>query len=266
MKKSNLSFILSTLLVASTAQATLKTDKITLKGNMVVEYNKLPYCVDTIEEVFSEGTFYGRLRTNTFLWDWRGDVTTDNRAMGVGGSFIYKTASMSGLSATAGLYTSQNPSFFREDAQDVGIIKAGKDTMSRYNTSVTGDFGMTVLGQAYFQYDVSKTKIVAGRQLVESVYTKSNDTKMIPNTFDGVSATIKDIPKTTIMLAYLYNQKLRDHTNSHDVLAVNGWTQNDDSAVNKNLIVDRIGTNNSLSIASLTNSSINSLTDRKSVV
>ncbi len=259
MKKHGLSIILSGLFLATSAQATLKTDKITLKGNMVVKYNKLPYCVDSIEEVFSQGVFYGRLRTNTFMWDWTGDKTTDNKAMGVGGSFIYKTASLDGFSATAGLYTSQNPSFFREDAADVGILKAGKDTLSRYNTSVTGDFGMTVLGQAYLQYDFSKTTIIAGRQLVESVFTKSNDTKMIPNAFDGLTATIKEIPQTTIMLAYLYNQKLRDHTTSHDILAVNGWSQNDDSAVNKNLIVARIGTDNSLSIISITNKSIKNL-------
>ncbi len=259
MKKHGLNLIVSGLLFVTSAQATLKTDKITLKGNMVVKYNKQSLSVNNIEEVFSEGMFYGRLRTNTFMWDWTGDITTDNRAMGVGGSFIYKTASMNGFSATAGLYTSQNPSFFREDSQDVGTLKAGKDTLSRYNTSVTDNFGMTVLGQAYLQYDFSKTKVIAGRQLVESVFTKSNDTKMIPNAFDGVTVTVKDIPKTTIMLAYLYNQKLRDHTTSHDVIAVNGWTQNDDSAVNKNLTVERVGTDNSLSIISITNKSITNL-------
>ena len=65
-----------------------------------------------------------------------------------------------------------------------------------------------------------------------------------------------NIPKTTIKLAYLASQKLRDHTVSHDVIAYNGWEENDDSAVNKNLTVARIGNDNSLSIASITNKSI----------
>ena len=254
--------VVTTLAMATNVQATLKNDKITLKGNMVVKYNKPAKAVDTLQEVFSEGTFYGRVRTNTFYWDWQGDSGTDNKAMGIGASMIYKTASLEGFSSTLGLYTSQNPAWFREDVNDVGIVKAGKDTFSRYDTSKTGDYGMSVLGQAYLQYDVGKTSFVAGRQMFESVFTKSNDTKMIPNTFDGISATIKDIDKTTIKLAYFAKQKLRDHTEAHDVIAFESndkWSQNDDSAVNKSLTVDMIGNDNALILATLTNKSIKNL-------
>ncbi len=254
--------LISTLALATSAQATLKNDKVTLKGNMVVEYNKLPSSVDTLSDAFLEGMFYGRLRTNMFKWDWTGDKTTDNKAMGVGGSVVYKTAPLYGVSATAGLYTSQNPSFWREDLADIGDAKSGKDTFSRGNTAKTGEFGMTVLGQAYLQYNFSKTTFIGGRQMVETVFTKSNDTKMIPNTFDGVSASIKEIPQTNIQLAYLAKQKLRDHTVSHDVLAFNPddkWTENDDSAINKNLTVDRIGDDNALIIGAITNKSISNL-------
>ena len=266
MKKSKLSLIaISTLFLASTASATLQSDKVTLNGNMSLKYTKLPSSVNSFSQIFSEGIFYGRLRTNSFIWNWTDDSSSkisDNKAMGIGGSFIYKTASFSGFSATAGVYTSQNPSFFREDVEDIKYLKAGKDTLSRSNTSVTGDFGMSVLGQAYLKYRRNKTSFILGRQFVETVFTKSNDTKMIPNSFDGVTATIKDLPKTTIKLAYLYNQKLRDHTSSHDILAFNSvdkWTQNDDSAVNKNLTTQRIGTDNKLLIATVTNKSIKNL-------
>ncbi|MCW9026294.1 MAG: OprD family outer membrane porin, partial [Thiovulaceae bacterium] len=133
----------------------------------------------------------------------------------------------------------------------------------------------SVLGQAYLQYDISKTSIKIGRQLFESVFTKSNDTKMIPNTFDGVSATIKDIPDSIIQLGYFTDQKLRDHTSSHDVLAVSvddnttsireDWNGNDDSGVNKSLTTDLIGNDNKLIIATLTNKSIKNLKANVSV-
>jgi hypothetical protein len=249
----------SSLLFVTSANATLKNDKITLKPNMVVKYNKLPSSASNITEAFSEGVFYGRLRLNTFNWDWKDTNSKDNEAMGVGGSVIYKSAPLYGISATVGLYTSQNPSWYRMDVSDVGKVKAGKDTFSRYDTDKTGNYGMTVVAQAYLQYDIAKSSIFAGRQMFESVFTKSNDTKMIPNTFDGVTSTIKDLPDTTIKLAYLAKQKLRDHTQSHDVIAFNGWEENDDSAVNKNLTVDRIGDNNSLWIASASNKSIKNL-------
>ncbi len=264
---------LAILMLTSSAYATLKSDKITLKGNMVVELNKLPSSVNTISEAFLDGVFYGRLRTNMFMWDWKKDnypkdsngKLMDDKAMGVGGSFVYKTAPLYGISATAGLYTSQNPAWFREDSLNVGYVKAGKDTFSRYDTYTSGNFGMTVLGQAYLQYDVAKTSIVAGRQFFESVFTKSNDTKMVPNTFDGITATIKDVPKTTIQLAYMDKQKLRDHTKAHDVIAFAGgsspqaWRQNDDSAINRNLTVARIGDDNELLIATVTNNSVKNL-------
>jgi len=251
--------VVSALVLSTSAHATLKNDKITLKGNMVVEYNKLPSSVDNFSDAFLEGMFYGRLRTNMFMWDWNEDSKFDNKAMGIGGSFVYKSAPFSGLSATAGLYTSQNPSWFREDLADLGSLKAGKDTMSRSDSTNTLNYGMSVLGQAYIQANLAKTSLKVGRQMFESVFTKSNDTKMIPNAFDGITATIKDIEKTTIQLAYFSKQKLRDHTVSHDVLAVDGWTQNDDSAINKNLTVERIGDNNSLIIGSITNKSIKNL-------
>ncbi|WP_372999898.1 OprD family outer membrane porin [Sulfurimonas sp.] len=254
---------ISTLLLSTSAYATLKTDKVTLKPNMVLQYNKLPSSAENISEAFSEGVFYGRLRLNTFYLDWQNEdkagAVKDNRAMGLGGSIIYKSAPLKGISGTVGLYTSQNPSFYRMQASDISYLKAGKDTFSRYDTDKTGNFGMTVLAQAYLQYDIANTSLYAGRQMFESVFTKSNDTKMIPNTFDGITATINDVPKTKIKLAYLASQKLRDHTVSHDVIAYNGWEENDDSGVNKNLTVARIGNDNSLSIVSVTNKSIKNL-------
>jgi hypothetical protein len=252
------------LMVSTSAHATLKADKITLKGNMIVKFNKTPEAVDSISKVFSEGMFYGRLRTNLFFWDWNveGAKAKDNYNNGIGGSFVYKTAPLHGISATAGLYTTQSLSLLRMAGSDVGFSKAGKDTFSRNQVKNGLGYGLSVLGQAYLQYDIGKSSIIAGRQMFETVFTKSNDTKMIPNTFDGVTATIKDIPKTTIKLGYLAKQKLRDHEDSHDVLAFdpnNSWNENDDSAINKSLTVDLIGNNNKLMVVSATTKAIPNL-------
>jgi len=260
---------LTAIALTTSAQATLKSDKVTLKGNMQVKFNKLPSEVNTIKEAFSEGMFYGRIRANMFYWDWDEETSKqkDNRNTGIGASMIYKTAPMNGVSGTIGLYTSQSP-FFKMDKEEVGFSKAGKDTFSRQEVKNGGGFdghyGMTVFGQGYLQYDIpgTKTSLKVGRQMFETVFTKSNDTKMIPNTFDGVTAVIKDIPKTNIQLAYFNGQKLRDHTKSHDVLAFNpndSWEENDDSAVNKSLTVDKIGNSNELIVASVTNKSIKNL-------
>ncbi len=218
-----------------------------LKGDMVVVYNKLPGTVDNVRDMFAQGIFYGRLRSNTFYWDWDVESASDkdNKNMGVGGSLIYKSAVLNGFSGTIGYYGSLSPEFFRMDKDEVGFSKAGKDTFSRYKVATAGSYGIHVIGQAYLEYANDTVDIKAGRQLFESVFTASNDTKMIPNTFDGVSVSANIAPKTTARAAWFGKQKLRDHEDAHDLITFktadyatnpySKWNNNDDAAVHKGL-------------------------------
>ena len=248
---------------------TLNIEKRSLKGSMNVVYKQKPSNARNIEELFTRGKYYGRFRSNTFYWDWSKETESlkNNKSMGIGGSLIYKTANLNGFAGTIGLYTSQNPDFFRMDKSDVGDLKAGKDTFSRNKVKLTDTYGMTVLAQAYLEYNKNKTNIKIGRQIYHSVFTKSNDTKMIPNTFDGFSiGTQSLLPKTKLRLAYFTAQKLRDHTSSHDVITFkdsssNSWGNNDDSAIHKGLNYNNFlkankDTEHSLTIIDLKNSSI----------
>ncbi|ABB43546.1 hypothetical protein Suden_0265 [Sulfurimonas denitrificans DSM 1251] len=244
--------------------------KRTLQGNMNEVYNTLPKSANNLSEAFTEGMFYGRLRTNAFRWDFRNDDNGDNKAFGLGGSLIYKTAPLAGLSATAGLYYSNSPiSNWRQNDSDVGEVKSGKDTFSRYDVRADGDWEMVVLAQAYLQYNISKTDFKLGRQIFESALTASNDTKMIPNTFEGISVESKDLPKTTLKAAYFTAQKLRDHTTFHDVLTFkdssgDSWNNNDDSGIHQGLTYARLqaankDTSNELIVAAISNKSIENL-------
>ena len=212
-----ISGLLVSSLLVSLAQAS-DTSKVAIKGNMNLTYNVLPQSVSTLNDAFKDGIVYARLRSNTFYWDWGKETSNDHKLMGIGGSIIYKTAPLNGFSLTTGFYTSQVPGFMQMDITEVGDAKAGKDTFSRNN----GNDGLSVIGQAYLEANRGKTTAKIGRQLVHTVFTASNDTKMIPNTFDGITMTNKSLPKTTISAAYLTAQKLRDHTSSHDVLAYDG--------------------------------------------
>ncbi|MBN2816337.1 MAG: OprD family outer membrane porin [Campylobacterales bacterium] len=228
------------LALSSTAYAEDAKPKRQLKNNMMVVTNTVPGKVDSLSEMFSEGVFYGRLRMNSFKWDWQEDSNGDNYAFGVGGSLSYTSASYMGVSGHVGLYYSDSPfEALRMSADDIGTVKAGKDTFSRYEVATTGNYSMAVLAEANLQYQISKTKLIAGRQIFESFLTKSNDTKMIPNTFEGFVLETKELPDTTIRGAYFTAQKLRDHTTFHDVITfsdgASNWNNNDDSAVHKGL-------------------------------
>jgi len=260
------------LLLASGAAAEETKPKRTLQPNMNEVYNLLPAGADTFEEVFTKGMFYGRLRTNAFYWDWESPdnaANMDNKAFGLGGSLIYKTAPLHGLSATVGLYYSNSPfSGLREDEADVKFVK-GKDTFSRYDVKTEGDWDMVVLAQSYLQYDAAKTSFKYGRQLFESALTASNDTKMIPNAFEGLSVESKDLPKTTLKAAYFTAQKLRDHTTFHDVItstdsANDSWNGNDDSGAHKGLTYNNFknageDTEHELVVGALSNASVENL-------
>jgi hypothetical protein len=271
-KRAGLSLMAAVSLVFGIWNSALaeKGPKRTLNNNMTEAYHVLPKPADTFAEVFTKATFYGRIRANYFKWYWRDDTQYDPKGFGLGGSLILKTAPFYGVSGTAALYTSQNLSLL--DDEDALNGKAGKDTFSRYDVLQNDRWGMTVLAQAYLQVHVFKSDLKIGRQIFEGFLAQSNDTKMIPNTFVGYSLVSKDLPKTEIKVAYFTGQKLRDHTEFHDVITFNDgrgdtyskWNNNDDSAVHKglsyaNLTAAGKDTDNELVMVGITNTSIHHL-------
>ena len=244
-RKYFLSIPLALTLATSLLQAEANVPKQALKTNGQLIYQKQK-TAQSFTQMFQDGQFYGRLRTNNFYFWYKQESTNKNKQLigAVGGSFVYRSALYNGFDLTAGLYGSQ--SFFNENQLDtISAIKPGKDTLSRFEYVNTGSKSLYAFGQANIGYTYSKTKLTLGRQLVETFYTKSNDTKMIPNSFDGAVLATKDIPNTNIKFAYLTKQKLRDHTDAHAVFMVGDansstsvnpqWSENDDSAMHKGL-------------------------------
>lgn len=225
-------------LLATSAHA-LKTEDRVLKGNNIVEYTKVPGDVNSIGEMFTEGEIYGRLRSNMFWWDWDQDninTNDDNNMWGLGGNIVYKTGFFHGVGATVGFYgavpmhnDNKNPS----KSATTNFGKAGKDT---YHTRADGTEGaMGVIAQAYGEFKAGKTNVKIGRQLIDSVMLASNDTKMIPNSFEAAVIENKDLPDTTLRAGYIMSQKLRDHQTFHSVIAYEKYSENDDSGVHKGL-------------------------------
>lgn len=197
-------------------------------------------------EMFTKGNVYGRTRNNNFIFSYEHQDSghENNLVAGVGASFIYKSALYSGFDFDLGLYASH--SFFNESNLDsISHLKPSKDTLSRAKFVNGGSHNLYVLGQANLSYKYSQTDFTLGRQLVDTFYTKPNDTKMVPNTFDGFVINTEDIKNSTLKFAYLTKQKLRDHEISHSVLMVGDansssqnnpeWSENDDSAMHKGL-------------------------------
>ena len=226
--------------------------------------------------MFTEGTFYGRMRMNGFSYDWADEVKSSSNTYSrkshviaaLGGSVIYKSAYFHGFSLTGGFYTSHAEGSLNTAHSD--LYKAGKDTHNRYDAITKGKKSLYSLAQLYLEYTHKDTTIKAGRQIFESFLTKSNDTKMIPNTFEGITLDTKALSDTSIKLAYLSKQKLRDHADFHHLLAYGDnpynpyakYTQNDDSAMHKGLTLSQLkskGINDRLLIIEAQNNSADKL-------
>lgn len=253
MKLVNLSIAAAAACLLATSAHALKTEDRNLKSNGQIEYLKVPGDVNSIGEMFSEGEVYGRIRSNMFKWDWEAEksaTTKDNKEWGLGGSLVYKTGFFHGLGATVGYYGTipmLSENHILGSATNYG--KAGKDT---YQTRADGtEAAIGVVAEGFLEYKVGKSNVKVGRQMIDSIMLASNDTKMVPNTFEAGVVENGDISGTKIRAGYIMAQKLRDHQSFHSILAYDGTTAtgvafkvngNDDSGVHKGLSVANINT------------------------
>lgn len=189
---------------------------------------------DDFASAFKEGKFDGRFRSQYFVtdWDMHDGTNKDATATGfaVGGSFLYKTAPLYGLSVGAGLYTTQNPFGLTdvEDGKMTGVDKfnatTSNDLFLREGSGATPLSGTTpsklvpygkgyaVLAQAYLQYEIEKSKITGGHFLMTNPWITPNDTKMIPIAVKGIDVKSNDLANTTIQIDYVNEIKERGMT------------------------------------------------------
>lgn len=208
-----------------TAYGMEDSQKHSLKCNMLHLYDEVPGEVDNLADMFSQGVFYGRLRFNSFGWKWNNEIEIESIKLrenhtiaAIGGSLIYRSAYLNGFGVGAGLYATQAGGSLNDN--EAYLYKPGKGVLSRYDVLTEGKQNMISLAQAYLEYKHKDISVKVGRQIFESFLTKSNDTKMIPNTFEGLTLDSTLIPDTLLKMAYLTRQKLRDHSSFHHVLAV----------------------------------------------
>ena len=187
---------------------------------------------DDLASAFKEGKLDGRIRINSISTNWNDNKDWDKTPAGaftgnksdldsqgtaVGGSLIYQTAPLYGISAGAGFYTTQSLGIFTDD--DNGATSnhpkntTASDLFSRGpGTTTNFGTGYSVLAQSYLQYEIAKSKLKGGRFLMTNPWINPNDTKMIPLAVEGASLVSNDIANTMIQLDYADQVKERGMT------------------------------------------------------
>jgi hypothetical protein len=229
--------LLSPLLFALTTE-----DRI-LMPNRTITYLNTPGEAQSIAEIFTKGQLYGRLRSNNFVYNYDDINQLDNEIYGIGGSLTYKTAFYHGFGATAGFYASiplgkENITCTKNTC--VNYTQAGKDL---FRVSSDGsENAMGVLAVGYGEWKNSENSLKIGRQIVDTVLLGSNDAKMVPNTFEGVTYENHSLESTLIEIGYLTSQKLRNHQTFHSILEYAPRDGNDDRAAHKGLSISKLET------------------------
>lgn len=178
------------------------------------------FAASDVASAFKEGKLDGRIRAHYMAADYYDNSSSgvdkmDSKGLAVGGSLIYKTASLYGFSAGVGAYTTQNPGGITENESTRANYVSNKDLFwdGPSNSPYNYGKGFSVLAQAYIQYDIAKTTAKAGRMLLTNPFMNPNDTKMIPTAFEAYTIETKDISNTTITAVHATKYKERRREN-----------------------------------------------------
>lgn len=170
---------------------------------------------DDLASAFKEGKLDGRLRGQYFATDWEANNKDNATGFALGGSLVYKTAPLYGVSFATGLYTTQNPGGWT-GPDDGATAATAKDLFCRdQKDGVAGcryGDGYAVLAQAYLQYNLARSTLKAGRILMNNPWITPNDTKMIPIAIEGAEIVSNDLPNTTLQFDYADSIKERGNT------------------------------------------------------
>ncbi|NWF66882.1 MAG: hypothetical protein HXX81_05390, partial [Campylobacterales bacterium] len=136
--------------------------------------------------MFESGDVSGEVRGGYISID--NSLDTSN-AFAVGGHLKYETGDFNGLKFGTAVYTSQ------------GAGLNGKDKNSELFSSKNESFSL--LGEAYLDYTLNAFNIKAGRQVIDTPFANTDDIRMAPNLFEGVTASYKISDDLIFVAAYL---------------------------------------------------------------
>lgn len=155
------------------------------------------FAAETFADAFKKGSINGELRAYYFDRDGSPDnsTTTANAHIFTTGLILkYVTDDFYGFKAGATFQSSYSP-FANNDAKSV------------FNGDMYGSGAQ--LSEAYLQYTFSKTTLKVGRQFIGSPLVAGSPSRMVTQSFEGATLTIKEIPDTMIMAGVITKYQTR---------------------------------------------------------
>ena len=139
--------------------------------------------INTFSDLFTQGHVDGELRLYDFNRTYDYDVAAKPSARAFGGSILLnaQTASLDGFSAGASLVS----------ANSLGSLA---DNPKRVDTTLMGaSDSLTALSQAYLQYKNDWVMARAGYQYLNTPWMGNSDGRLLPNSYEALSAVFTPI-------------------------------------------------------------------------
>ncbi|MGP2656245.1 OprD family outer membrane porin [Malaciobacter sp. WC5094] len=150
---------------------------------------------DTLEEAFSNSKMKGEIKAQYFSVEPVSDGKSDDISV-IGGNINVITGSFYGFNAGVTFQTSH-------------VLDISTEGTNDFNKTM--DASGSVMSEAYLQYTISNTSLKVGRQYIKTPLVAGSGTRMIKQSFEGITVVNKDLPNTIVSAAYV--DKYQDRTN-----------------------------------------------------
>ena len=143
------------------------------------------------EQILKSGKFSADLKLFHMVRTYD-HVKPDAKALAGGGILKYDSGSFHGLKFGLAYYGSHKIGGFYSRKEGIGTSLLQRD----------GD-DVHFLGEAYLQYDISKTTVKVGRQRLATPLMEDLYLRILPTVYEAAIIRNRDIPKTTAELGYV---------------------------------------------------------------
>jgi hypothetical protein len=166
---------------------------------------KIYYDTGAIAKAFQEGTLQGHFRY-FYMNTNNSQPLTDFFANGAGGGIRYETAPTHGFQfAVSGFF------IFNVYSANLGIVDSITGLKNRYELGLfdledpENKRDLDRLEEFYLKYNLKKSNVTFGRQLINTPYINLQDGRMRPTGVEGMWIQFNELKNTEIDLGYLYS-------------------------------------------------------------
>lgn len=157
---------------------------------------------DTLAQIIRNGSVSGDIRSYYFSKLYGAPTKANEDAYSLGGILNARTGSLDGFSAGVSFFTANSLGTHGSDSKNVDTTLMGIAP------------SINALGQAYLQYEMPKRLLIrVGNQVINTPWMGPRDSRMLPQTFQGVFAELQPLPGLKIEGMRIFRWKSRTSDN-----------------------------------------------------